>query len=173
MNWWINAGGSIDGHLSIAWKVPYKRVYPRLKVGDAIDASIPMHGEGRMPQAAALKMRLRMPAKNEWSEWMSAPHDCDMCPSNVREEPIDGPSVEWGFERTGVWKILGDDAKLPQSVTKNSPIDRFRMASHWECLGAKWCLPRPTRRRGWCEQSSAEVVCRAGSGASPFGTLIR
>ena len=29
------------------------------------------------------------------------------------------------------------------------------------------------KRRGWCELSSAEVACHAGSGASPFGTLIR
>ena len=36
----------------------YKRIYSRLKAGDAIDASIPMHEEGCMPQAAALSMSL-------------------------------------------------------------------------------------------------------------------
>ena len=58
INLWSNAGGSIDGHLPIVWRVPYKRVYPRLKAGDAIDASILMHGEGCMPQAAELCMRV-------------------------------------------------------------------------------------------------------------------
>ena len=33
MDRWTNAGGSIDGHLPIAWREPYKRVYPRLKSG--------------------------------------------------------------------------------------------------------------------------------------------
>ena len=132
MNRWRNAGGSIDGHLPIAWRVPYKLVYPRLKAGKAINASIPMHGEGSMPQVAALRMSLRVPVRNEWTEWMSAPHDCDMCPSNVREEPMDGLSLECGAERIGVWNLLGDTAKPPQSVTKNSLNDRFRMASHWE-----------------------------------------
>ena len=79
MNNRTNAGGSIDGHFPIAWRVPYKRVHPRLKAGHAIDASIPMHEEGCMPQAAALRMSLRVPARNEWTEWISAPHDCDMC----------------------------------------------------------------------------------------------
>ena len=114
-NQWTNAGGSIDEHLPIAWRVPYKRVYPRLKVGDAIDASIPMHGEGRMPQAAVLRMSLRVPARNEWSEWMSAPHDCDMCPSNMREESMDRLSLEWGKERIGVWKYPGGHCK-PSAV---------------------------------------------------------
>ena len=49
INEWINAGGSIDGHLPSAWRVPYKRVYLRSKAGHAIDASILMHGEGCMP----------------------------------------------------------------------------------------------------------------------------
>ena len=59
MNLWTNARGSIDGHLPIVWRVPYKWVYPRLKAGDAIDASIRMHGGDTslcMPQAAALCM---------------------------------------------------------------------------------------------------------------------
>ena len=64
-NRWTNAGGSIDGHLPIAWRVPYKRVYPRSKTGDAINASIPMHGEGCIPQVAALRMSLRVPVRNE------------------------------------------------------------------------------------------------------------
>ena len=34
-------------------------------MGDVLDASIPMHEEGCMPQAAALRMSLRVPAKNE------------------------------------------------------------------------------------------------------------
>ena len=148
-------------------------VYPRSKAGDIIDASIPMHGEGCMPQVTALKISLWVPARNEWMEWMTAPHDCDICPSNVREDHIDGLSLEWGLKRTGVWQLLGGTAKPPQSVAKNSPINRFRMASHCECIVTEWCLPRPTRRRGWCEPCSAEVVCHAGSGASPFGTLIR
>ena len=107
MNLWINAGSSIDGHLPSAWRVLYKRVYPTLKVGDATDASISMHGEGCMPQAAALRMSLWVPARNELTEWMQAPRDCDMCPSNVREEPIDGLSLEWGSEWTGLWNLLG------------------------------------------------------------------
>ena len=147
MNLWTNAGGSIDGHLPIAWRMPYKRVYPRLKAGDAIDASIPMHEEECMPQAAALRMSLRVPARNEWTEWMSAPHDCDMCPSNAREETMDRLSLECGAERIGVCNLLGDTAKPPQSVTKSSLNDRFHMASHWECFVAEWCLPRPARRR--------------------------
>ena len=52
-----------------------------------------MHGQGCMLQAAALRMNLWVPVRNEWTEWMSAPHDCDMCPSNVRGEPIDGLSL--------------------------------------------------------------------------------
>ena len=128
--------------------MPYKRVYPRLKAGDAIDASIPMHEEGCMPQTAALRMSLRVAARNESTELMSAPHDCDMCPSNVREEPMDGLSLECGAEQIGVWNLLGDTAKPPQSVTNNSPKDRFRMAFHWEYFVAEWCLPRLTRRRG-------------------------
>ena len=137
-----NAGDSIDGHLFSAWRVLYKRVYPRLKAGDAIDASIPMHGEGCMPQATALRMCLRVPVRNEWTEWtewISAPHDCDMCPSNVREEPIDGLSLDeakselvngisWGtlqglrslWTRTvqtivSVWHLTGS-ASLPSGV---------------------------------------------------------
>ena len=78
MNRWTNAGSSIDGHLPIAWRVPYKRVYPRLKAGDAIDASTPMHKEGCMPQVAVLSMCLRLPARKKWTEWMWVPHDCDM-----------------------------------------------------------------------------------------------
>ena len=84
-----------------------------------------MHGEGCIPQAAALRMSLWVPARNEWTEWMPAPHDCDMCPSNVREELIDGLSLERGSEWTNEWNLLGDTAKPPQSVTKNSPNDRF------------------------------------------------
>ena len=168
-----NAGGSIDAHLPIVWRVPYKRVYPRLKEGDAIDASIPMHGEGCMPQAAALCMRVWVPVKNEWNAWMSEPHDWDMCPSNVREDSINRLSLECGAERIGVWNLIRDTAKPLQSVTKSSPNDRFRMTSHWECLVAEWCLPRSTRRRGCFEPSSTKVVCHAGLEASPFGTLIR
>ena len=41
-----------------------------LKAGDAIDASIPMHEEGCMPQAAALRMNLRVPARNKWTEYL-------------------------------------------------------------------------------------------------------
>ena len=160
-------------HLPIAWRVPYKRVYRRFKAGDAIHVSIPIYGEGCMPQAAALRMSLRVPVRNKWTECMSAPHDCDMCPSNLREDPVNGLSLEWGKKRIGEWNLLGDTAKPPQSVTKNSPNVRFRMATHGECFVAEWCLPRPTRRRGCCEPSSAEVVCHAGSGASPFGTSIR
>ena len=52
-----------------------------------------MHGEGCMPQAATLRMSLLLPLRNEWTEWMSAPHEYDMCPSNLREEPIDGLSL--------------------------------------------------------------------------------
>ena len=78
MNRWTNAGGSIDGHLPTVWRMPYKRVYPSLTVGDAIDAFIPTHGEGYMAQAAALRMSLRVPARNEWTKWTSAPHDCDV-----------------------------------------------------------------------------------------------
>ena len=114
MKRWTNASGSIDWHLLSAWKVLYKRVYPRLKAGNAINASIPMHGEGCMPQAAALRMSLSVPARNKWTKWMSAPHDCDMCLSNVREEPIDRLSLEWGSEWTGVWNLLRDTAKPPQ-----------------------------------------------------------
>ena len=57
MNRRTNAGGSIDETLPSAWRVASKRVYPRLKAGDAIDASILMHWEGCMPQAASLKMK--------------------------------------------------------------------------------------------------------------------
>ena len=88
---------------------------------------------------------------------MSAPHDCDMCPSTVREEPMDGLSLECGAERIAVWNLLGDTTKPPQSVTKNSPNDRFRMASHWEYFVAKWRLPRPTRRQGLLEPSSSST----------------
>ena len=84
-----------------------------------------------------------------------------------------GIFLECGAERIGVWNILRDTVKPLQSANKNSANDRFRMVSHRECFFAKWFLPRPTRRRGCCESSSAEVVCHAGSGASPFGTLIR
>ena len=112
-------------------------------------------------------------AKKDGWEWIWAPHDCDMCPSNVREESIDGFSLEWGKEQIGVWNLLEDTAKPPQSVNKDCPNDRFRMASHWECFVAEWRLPRPTRKRGCCELSSAEVVCHAGSGVNPFVTLIR
>ena len=70
MNRWTNAGGSIDGHLPSAWRVLYKRVYRRLKAGDVIDTSIPLHGEGCMPQAAALRMSLWVPARNVWA-WLS------------------------------------------------------------------------------------------------------
>ena len=38
--------------------MPYKWLYPRLKAGDAIDVSIPMHEEGCMLQAVALSMSL-------------------------------------------------------------------------------------------------------------------
>ena len=92
----------IDGHLPIARRVPYKRVYPRSKAGDTINASIPMHEEGCMPHAAGLS----------------------------------------------VWNLLEGTAKLPQSVTKNSPNDIFRVAFHWKCFVAERCLPRPMRRRG-------------------------
>ena len=81
-----------------------------------------------------------------------------MCPSNVREDSINGLSRECGAERIGVWNLLADAAKPQQSVTKRIPNDRFRMTSHWECLVAEWCLPRTTRRRGCCEPSSIEVV---------------
>ena len=37
-------------------------------MGDATDASIPIHGEGCMAQAAALYMRVLVPVKNEWNE---------------------------------------------------------------------------------------------------------
>ena len=160
-------------HLPIAWRVPYKRVYLRLKAGDAIDASIPMHGEECMPQAAALRMSLWVPARNEWTEWMSALHERDMFSSNVREDSIDGLSLEWGKARSGVWNLLRDTAKTPKAVTKNSPNDGFRLASHWECSITEWCLPRPKKIRGWREPSSAKVVCHAGWGASRFETLIR
>ena len=60
-----------------------------------------------------------------------------MCSSNVREEPMDGVSLECGVERIGLWNLLGDTIKPPQSVTKNSPNDRFRMASHWEYFVAQ------------------------------------
>ena len=216
-----------------------------------------MHGEVCMPQAAALRMSLWVPARNEWTEWMSTLHDYDMCPSNVRlvpqcvlkfvhivdartfwsdqrvvtncrmwnlrlvpqyvlrfvhivdartlwpyqcvvancriwnqtlkcestkqrqlvttrwwrqnvraskictnlrthcgtslrEKHMDGLSLECGAEWTGVWNLLGGTAKRPQSVTKNSSNDRFRMTSHWECFVAEWWLPRNTSRRGWC-----------------------
>ena len=69
-----------NGHLPSAWRVPYKRVYPRSKAGDTKYASILMHGNRCMPQAAALKMGLWVPARNEWIEWMTAPHGCDICP---------------------------------------------------------------------------------------------
>ena len=89
MNRWTNAGGSIDWHLPIAWRAPYKRVYPRLKVGDATDASFPMHGEGCMPQAAALRISLRVLARNEWTEWMLAP-----LLSEAKSELVYG--ISWG-----------------------------------------------------------------------------
>ena len=60
-----------------------------------------------------------------------------MCPSDVREEPVNGLSLECGAERIGVWNLLGKTAKPPQSVTKNSPNDRFRIASHWEPFVAR------------------------------------
>ena len=69
MNRWTNAGGSIDGHLPSAWRVPYKRVYPRLEARDAINTSISMHEEGRMPQTAALSMSAS--ACEEWVNWMN------------------------------------------------------------------------------------------------------
>ena len=50
---------------------------------------------------------------------MSVPQDCDMCPSNVREEPIDGLSIECGAERIGVWNLLKDTDRPPPSVAKN------------------------------------------------------
>ena len=65
-------------------------------MGDAINASIPMYGEGCMPQVAVLRVSLRVLVRNESTERMSAPHDCDMCPSNVRGEPIDGLPLERG-----------------------------------------------------------------------------
>ena len=52
---------------------------------------------------------------------MSAPHDCDMCLLNVKEDSMDGLSLERGKERVGDWNLLEDTAKPPQSVTKNSP----------------------------------------------------
>ena len=70
MNRWKNVAGSIDGLLRITWSVPYKRVYPRLKARDAINASIPMHGEVCMPQVAALRISLQVPVWNEWTEWL-------------------------------------------------------------------------------------------------------
>ena len=72
---------------------------------------------------------------------MSAPHDSVMCPLNVREEPMNGLSLVCCAQRIGVWNLLGDTAKPPESVTKNSPHDRFRMESHWEYFIAEWCLP--------------------------------
>ena len=136
MNRWTNAGVSIDGHLPIAYRTSYKRVYPRLKAGDAMDASILMHGEGCMPQAATLRMCLPVPARNVWTEWMSAPHDCDMCPLNAREEPIDGLNLEWDLEWTGVWNPLGDTAKPPQSVIPSSPSACWTQVSEPVLLGA-------------------------------------
>ena len=43
-----------DGWRGLADDPRVMEVYPRLEAGDAIDASIPMHEEGCMPQAAAL-----------------------------------------------------------------------------------------------------------------------
>ena len=73
----------MDGHLPIARRVPYKRLYPRLKAGDAIDASIPMHREGCMPQAAALKMSLRVPVRNECQRRMTV-----ICILRMREKNL-------------------------------------------------------------------------------------
>ena len=69
MNRWTNAGGSIDGHFPIAWRVSYKRVYLRMKAGDAIDASIPMHEEGCMPRHRAEYESAS--ACEEWVNWMN------------------------------------------------------------------------------------------------------
>ena len=156
MNQSTNAGGSIDGYLPIAWRVPYKRVYPSLKAGDAMNASIPQHKEGFMTHAAALRMSLRVPERKEWTEWMSGPHDCDMCPSNVRGEPIDGLSVECSAERIGVWNLLGDTAKPPQ----------LKLGTSTRASQGKRLLPRSASR--WASQTSrtsasctsALAVCR-------------
>ena len=51
--------------LSLKSNFIFHDLIPRLKAGDVIDVSIPMHGEGCMPQAAALRVRLRVPARNE------------------------------------------------------------------------------------------------------------
>ena len=71
-----------------------------------------------------------------------------------------------------VWNRLGDTAGPPQSVTKNSQT----IVTVWRPTGSASSLSGvfPGSRGGEvAEPSSAEVVCHAGSEASPFGTLIR
>ena len=155
MNRWSNAGGSIDGHLPIAWKVPYKRVYPRLKAGDPIDASIAIHGEGCMPQAAALKMSLRVPVRNEWTEWPRTvqtivsiwrPTGSASSPSGVFPGPRGG-EVAVNLALPG-WCAMRDQEPAPSGPWSGSAY--WTHVSEPVLLRASPvcpCIPGPAKRR--------------------------
>ena len=65
-------------------------------------------GGGTENESATACDCLRLPARNEWSERMSALHDCDMCPLNVKEDSMDGLSLERGKERICDWNLVED-----------------------------------------------------------------
>ena len=65
---------------------------------------------------------------------MTASRDCDRCPLNAREEPMNGLSFSNGAKSELVTGDSWENTARPlQSATKISPIDRFRMAPYWEC----------------------------------------
>ena len=104
---------------------------------------------------------------------MTTPRDWDKYCMNVREDPINELSPEWSYEWTSEWNLLGGHCNPLQPATKNSPTDHSHMAPYWEYPATWWYLFPPMRRRDWCELSSAEAGCHAGSGASPFENMIR
>ena len=86
------------------------------------------------------------------------------------------------YRRALSWMRLGMNwcMKSPRGYCKASAVCDQKLSKrsfpYGIILGVlRWQVvpSRPKRRRGWGEPSSVEVVCHAGSGSSPSGTMIR
>ena len=135
MNRWTNAGGSIDGHIPIVWRVPYKRVYPRLKTGDALNASIPMHGEGCMPRCGAENESAS--ACEEWVNWMNVSTAWLWYVSFECERRTYRRSLSWMRLRAN-WCMESPGSLTPPWRNCRSFRDHVRRL---------WAIPQTIRRR--------------------------